>query len=143
MTYEEIKEKYGNEDGYVYCSVCPLGGNGDDNDERDCINNSFYECFCDGRCGAYKRIRKYLGGETMNLYVNWKKKDIISEKEYNEIADVSDKAFFEWLNAKYKASNVYTMDGIDRQDVYNKFCETAKGNSEKIRSDYEIVVIEL
>lgn len=47
------------------------------------------------------------------------------------------------MNAKYKASNVYTMDGIDRQDVYNKFRETAKGNSEKIRSDYEKVEVEL
>lgn len=56
MTYEEIKEKYGNEDGYVYCSVCPLGGNGDDNNERNCIDNFFMSAFVMGDAGLTKEL---------------------------------------------------------------------------------------
>lgn len=143
MTIKEIKEKYGNKDGYVYCFVCPLGGNGDDNNECDCVSNAFYEDFCNGRCESYERIKKYLDSKVVILYVDWKKKDIISEREYEETADLSDENFSKWLNLNYSAAEVYDMDGIDRQDVYSKFCETAKKDSEKIRSDYERVEISL
>lgn len=136
MTLEEIKEKYG-ANGYVYCSVCPLGVKVGD----------YFECStdesCDGQEKAYKNIKRYLDNNTVVLYVDWKKKDIISEQEYNKTADISTEKFYKWLNSNYNASDVYEMDGLDRQDAYNEFCETTKKDSEKIRSDYERVEISL
>lgn len=143
MTIKEIKEKYGDKDGYVCCFACPLGGNRDDNNECDCVSNAFYEDLCNRRCEAYERIKKYLDSKVVILYVDWEKKDIIGEREYEETADLSDENFSKWLNLNYSAAEVYDMDGIDRQDVYNKFCESAKKDSKKIRSDYERVEVEL
>ena len=148
MTYEEIKEKYSlDKSGYIYCSDCPLCIFENDEPSR-CLG---YEHFCDGHEEAYARIQQYLNYKQylsdkksmVVLYVDWKKKDIISEREYEETADLSDENFSKWLNLNYSAAEVYDMDGIERQDVYNKFCETAKKDSEKIRSDYERVEVEL
>lgn len=149
MTYEEIKEKYSRDkSGYICCSDCPL-----------CIkneNNNLIGCFkhnssCDGHETAYARIQEYLSDRknlsdkenTAILYIDWEKKDIISEREYEETADLSDENFLKWLNLNYNAADVYDMDGIERQEVYSKFYETAKGSSKKIRSDYERVEVEL
>ena len=67
MTLEEIKEKYG-ANGYVYCSVCPLGVKVGD----------YFECStdesCDGQEKAYKNIKRYLDNNTVVLYVDWKRK---------------------------------------------------------------------
>ncbi len=152
MTIEEIKEKYSrDEDGYIYCSDCPLAIV-DENSAVGMTNECLgYDDFCDGHEEAYARIQQYLNCQqylsdkknTVILYIDWKKKDIISEREYEETADLSDENFSKWLNLNYNASEVYDMDGIDRQDVYNKFCETAKKDSEKIRSDYERVEVSL
>ncbi len=148
MTYEEIKEKYSHgEGGYIYCSDCPLCIFKNDEPDR-CLG---YDNFCDGRKEAYARIQQYLNCQqylsdkknAVILYVDWEKKEIISKREYEETADLSDENFSKWLNLNYNAAEVYDMDGIDRQDVYNKFCETAKGSSKKIRSDYERVEVEL
>ena len=148
MTIKEIKEKYSrDEDGYIYCSDCPLRIM--KNDEMSgCLG---YDDFCNGYGKAYVRIQKYLSDKEnlsskksmVVLYVDWKKKDIISEREYEETADLSDENFSKWLKLNYNAAEVYDMDGIDKQDVYNKFCETVKKDSKKIRSDYERVEVEL
>ena len=152
MTLEEIKEKYSHdEDGYIYCSDCPLCVV-DENSAVGMTNECLgYDDFCDGYEEAYARIQQYLNCQqylsdkenTVTLYIDWDKKEIISEREYEETADLSDENFSKWLNLNYNAAEVYDMDGIERQDVYNKFCETAKRSSKKIRSDYERVEVEL
>lgn len=148
MTFEEIKEKYArDESGYIWCQDCPLcikkcGV------PRNCLG---YNDYCNGYEKAYERIQKYLSDKenlsdkknTVVLYIDWKKKDIISEQEYNKTADISTEKYYEWLDFNYSASDIYEMDGIERQDAYNKFCEAAKKDSKKIRSDYERVEVEL
>lgn len=149
MTYEEIKEKYSRDkSGYICCSDCPLCIKNENNRPIGCFKHN---SSCDGHEIAYTRIQEYLNDKenlsnkenTVILYVDWEKKDIISEEEYEETADLSDENFSKWLNLNYNAAEVYDMDGIDRQDVYNKFCEAAKKDSEKIRSDYERVEVSL
>lgn len=61
MTYKEIKEKYSrNEDGYIYCSDCPLCIADADSAigmTNECLG---YDDFCDGREEACSRIQQYL-----------------------------------------------------------------------------------
>lgn len=145
MTFEEIKEKYSiDKYGYVSCYDCPLCIEDENGTMKGC---SGYTHYCDGYEKAYARIQKYLNDkenpsdkkDTVVLYIDWKKKDIINEQEYNKTADISTEKYYEWLDSNYSASDIYEMDGIERQDAYNKFCETAK----KIRSDYERVEVVL
>lgn len=149
MTYEEIKEKYAiDKYGYVSCYDCPLCIKNENDVSVACIG---YAHCCNGYEEAYARIQKYLNDKenlsdkknTVVLYIDWKKKDIINEQEYNKTADISTEKYYEWLDFNYSASDIYEMDGIERQDAYNKFCEAAKKDSKKIRSDYERVEVVL
>lgn len=149
MTYEEIKEKYSHDkSGYICCFDCPLCIKNENNRPIGCFKHN---SSCDGHEMAYARIQEYLSDKenlsdkknTVALYVDWENKEFISEEEYNEMTDISNEGFLKWLNVNYSASDVYDMDGIDRQDVYNKYCEKIKESSAKIRSDYERVEVEL
>lgn len=153
MTCEEIKEKYArDEDGYIYCSDCPL-----------CIENGIssingcmgYDDFCNGYEKAYARIRKYLSDKEnlsdkesmVTLYVNWVEKEIIGEREYNkmvkEFEDTDDNEFFDWLNLHYSASDVFKMDEDDRKDVSNEFLAECKKNVKEMCDCYERIEVKL
>lgn len=55
MTIEEIKEKYGNMYGYIFCEDCPLS------ESDECPENS--GVFCDGFEIAYNAILSHSVGE--------------------------------------------------------------------------------
>lgn len=147
MTLEEIREKYAyNESGWVYCSVCPLFVEDENGDLRQCIG---YDDACDGKEGAYKRIQKYLEGNSgmAVLYVNWEKKDIISEREYKEKIEESDEnkdeEFFNWLNLRYSAEDIFQMDEEDRKDVTDTFLTKCRKDATEKCSRYQRVEVEL
>lgn len=147
MTLEEIKAKYAyNESGWVYCSVCPLFVEDENGDLRQCI---VYDDACDGKEGAYKRIQKYLEGEKRMavLYVDWEKKDIISENEYNEMVeefeDTNDEEFFTWLNLHYSADFIFQIDEEGRKDICNEFRAERRKDATEECSRYQRVEVEL
>lgn len=147
MTLEEIREKYAcDESGWVCCSDCPLFIEDENGDLKECIG---YDNACDGKEGAYKRIQKYLEEEKrmVVLYVDWEKKDIISENEYNEMVkeleDVNDEKFFDWLNLCYSSSEVFEMDEEDRKDVNNVFLAKCRKDATEKCSRYQRVEVEL
>lgn len=150
MTFEEIKEKYGcDESGYVYCSDCPLNVVNEDS-AVGMTNECFgYDDFCDGYEEAYMRIQKYLEDEKRMavLYIDWEKKDIISERKYNEMVeeleDTNDEEFFTWLNLCYSASEVFEMDEEDRKDVSNVFLAKCRKDATEKCSSYQRVEVEL
>ena len=150
MTLEEIKEKYGcDESGYVYCSDCPL--NVANEDDVVCMTNECfgYDDFCDGYEEAHARIQKYLEDrENMAvLYVDWQKKDIISEREYDEmieeLEDTNDDEFFDWLNSHYSIADVFGMNKEDKKDVSNKFIAECRKDAKEECSRYQRVEVEL
>lgn len=77
MTLEQIKEKYGDERGYVTCANCPV----------DRLNRC-YE-YCDGRDEAYIRIQKYFE-ET-----GYPAEDTTPEPEKPHIKDSGERRQFE------------------------------------------------
>ena len=152
MTYEEIKEKYSrDEDGYIYCSDCPLCVEENDVSSR-CQE---YDGFCNGYEKAYARIQKYLGDKenhsdkkrTVVLYVDWNNKEILNEHEYNEMAQkleyVSDDEFFDWLNERYSASDVFKMDEDDRKDIDNQFLAECRKDIREKCEGYRRVEVKL
>ena len=157
MTYEEIKEKYAiDKSGYVSCYDCPLCVK-DENDMPDkCLG---YNYSCDGYEGAYARVQQYLNHQqylnsnchqylnnkenTVILYVDWEKKDILNEHEYNEMLRkleyTNDKEFSNWLSLHYSAAYIFRMDEEDKKDVANKFL----AEREKDVKDYKKIVVSL
>lgn len=147
MTLEEIKEKYAyDESGWVCCCDCPLFVEDDNGDLKECIG---YENTCDGKEGAYKRIQRYLNGESgmVVLYVDWSNEEIYSAREYNEMVkeleDTNDEEFFDWLNLHYSAAYIFKMDEEDRKDVYNKFLAECRKDTEETCNRCQRVEVEL
>ena len=151
MTYEEIKAKYScDESGYIYCSDCPLCIFENDEPNR-CLG---YDDFCDGYEDAYSRIQQYLNCKeklnnkknTIVLYVDWEKKEILNEHEYNEMTQKleysNDDDFFDWLNERYSASDIFKMDEDDRKDVANEFLAEHKKRAKEKCDCYEKVEAE-
>ena len=153
MTYEEIKEKYArDESGYIYCHDCPLYIE----DETGC---SGYDDSCNGFEKAYARIQQYLDhqqylnsnchqylnneGNTVILYVEWGKKKVLNEHEYNEMLRkleyTNDNEFSDWLNLHYSAAHIFKMDEEDKKDVAKKFL----AKREKDIKDYKKIVVNL
>nr|DAO57516.1 MAG TPA: hypothetical protein [Caudoviricetes sp.] len=152
MTYEEIKEKYSlDKSGYIYCSDCPLCIFENDEPSR-CLG---YDDFCDGYGKAYARIQKYLSDKenlsdkknTAFFYVDWKNKEILNEHKYNEMIKEleydNDNKFFDWLNERYSASDIFKMDEDDRKDVANEFLAEYKKRAKEKCDCYERVEVEL
>lgn len=150
MTLEEIKEKYGcDESGYVYCSDCPLSVK-DENGKVEIPNQCLgYVDFCDGFEEAYVRIQKYLEDKEkmVVLYVDWEKKDIISEGEYKEMVeeleDTNGEEFFCWLNLRYSAGFIFQMSEEGKKDVKNKFLAECRKDAKETCSRYQRVEVEL
>ena len=153
MTYEEIKEKYArDESGYIWCYDCPLCSKDVSGVPVGC---SGYNSFCNGYEKAYTRIQKYLGDKenhsdkkrTVVLYVDWNNKEILNEHEYNEMAQkleyVSDDEFFDWLNERYSASDVFKMDEDDRKDIDNQFLAEFRKDIREKCEGYRRVEVEL
>lgn len=153
MTYEEIKEKYAiDKSGYVSYYDCPLCIK----DENDMPNVcAGYTHCCDGYEEAYSRIQQYLNCKenpnnkknTVVLYVDWNKKEILNEHEYNEMAQkleyVSDDEFFNWLNERYSASDFFKMDEDDRKDIDNQFLAECRKDIREKCEGYRRVGVKL
>ena len=58
MTREEIKNKYGNESGYICCDKCPLY-----HLSPDCSDIYAHSTKCDGYDVAYRAIAAYMNSE--------------------------------------------------------------------------------
>lgn len=59
MTIEEIKQKYGDKTGYVFCNNCPLK-----DCKGDCVLHM--ENSCDGRDMAYAAIKEHCSPDNVN-----------------------------------------------------------------------------
>lgn len=65
MTIEEIKEKYGDGNGYVRCDKCPVSGF-----KGECYNCLQYQkSGCSGYEDAWQTIKEYLDSPEHNTYV--------------------------------------------------------------------------
>lgn len=157
MTYEEIKEKYAHDkSGYVSCWDCPLCILDKNGVPEMCAG---YEDACDGYEEAYSRIQQYLNyrryvnnnchqylnnkENTIVLYIDWEKKKILNESEYNKMLRkleyTTDEEFSNWLNLYYSSAYIFKMNEDDKKEITNKFL----AESEKDIKNYEKIVVNL